>query len=119
MDAVIDKARELLKTRAAELKTETKAVDRALEALNATGTKSPTKPAQAGTKPKGKKRGRKGNRAEQAVQIITKTPGISGSGIAKIMKIKPNYLYRVLKELEKAGRISKKGREYFPVDEAN
>ncbi len=39
-------------------------------------------------------------------------PGISASEIAKTMKIKPNYLYRVLGELEKEGRVTKKGREY-------
>ena len=31
------------------------------------------------------------------------------------MKIKPNYLYRVLGELEKEGRVKKKGREYHPA----
>ena len=30
------------------------------------------------------------------------------------MKIKPNYLYRVLGEMEKEGRVTKKGREYHP-----
>ena len=42
-------------------------------------------------------------------------PGISASEIAKQMKIKPNYLYRVLGELEKEGRVTKKGREYHPT----
>ena len=31
------------------------------------------------------------------------------------MKIKPNYLYRVLADLEKEKRVSKKGRKYFPT----
>ena len=30
------------------------------------------------------------------------------------MKIKPNYLYRVLGDLEKEGRVKKQGRKYFP-----
>ena len=30
------------------------------------------------------------------------------------MKIKPNYLYRVLGDLEKEGRVKKKGRKYYP-----
>ena len=30
------------------------------------------------------------------------------------MKIKPNYLYRVLSDLEKEGRVKKKGRTYQP-----
>jgi DNA-binding IscR family transcriptional regulator len=32
--------------------------------------------------------------------------------IAKVMKIKPNYLYRVLSDLEKEKLVVKKGRTY-------
>ena len=42
-------------------------------------------------------------------------PGISASEIAKRMKIKPNYLYRVLAELEKEGKVRKDGRAYHPA----
>ena len=40
--------------------------------------------------------------------------GVAGtaSEIAKSMKIKPNYLYRVLSDLEKQKRVKKKGRTY-------
>ena len=31
------------------------------------------------------------------------------------MKIKPNYLYRVLGDLEKEGRVKKDGRQYYPA----
>ena len=34
------------------------------------------------------------------------------------MKIKPNYLYRVLGELEKDGKVRKDGRAYHPVAQA-
>jgi DNA-binding HxlR family transcriptional regulator len=30
------------------------------------------------------------------------------------MKIKPNYLYRALGDLEKEGRVKKKGHQYSP-----
>jgi len=49
------------------------------------------------------------------VALVEKNPGISASEIAKQMKIKPNYLYRVLGELEKEGRVKKKGRAYHPA----
>ncbi|MGH2950511.1 MAG: winged helix-turn-helix transcriptional regulator [Solirubrobacterales bacterium] len=39
-------------------------------------------------------------------------PGISASEIAKKLRIKPNYLYRVLGDLEKEGRVKKSGRAY-------
>jgi DNA-binding IclR family transcriptional regulator len=48
------------------------------------------------------------------VALIEKAPGISASDVAKQMKIKPNYLYRVLGDLEKEGRVKKDGRKYFP-----
>ena len=53
---------------------------------------------------------RGGTRADQAVELITGQPGISASDVAKTMKIKPNYLYRVLGDLEKEGRVKKDGR---------
>jgi DNA-binding HxlR family transcriptional regulator len=31
------------------------------------------------------------------------------------MKIKPNYLYRVLADLEQEGRVRKDGRAYHPA----
>ena len=46
--------------------------------------------------------------------LIEKSPGINASDVAKTMKIKPNYLYRVLGDLEKEGRVKKQGRKYFP-----
>jgi DNA-binding MarR family transcriptional regulator len=43
---------------------------------------------------------------------VKANPGISASEIAKKMRIKPNYLYRVLADLEKEGRVKKDGRAY-------
>jgi predicted transcriptional regulator len=64
--------------------------------------------------PKKRRRRRGGTRADQAVDLITSQPGISASDVAKTMKIKPNYLYRVLGDLEKEGRVKKDGRQYYP-----
>ena len=55
------------------------------------------------------------SRADQAVKLVGENPGISASEIAEQMKIKPNYLYRVLSELEKEGRVRKDGRSYHPA----
>jgi DNA-binding IscR family transcriptional regulator len=46
------------------------------------------------------------------VRLIKANPGISASEVAKRMRIKPNYLYRVLGQLEKEGRVKKSGRSY-------
>lgn len=84
------------------------------------GRRGPGRPPKAATATAGRKPGRKrrrrgGTRADQAVSLVEGQPGISASEIAKSMKIKPNYLYRVLSELEGEGRVTKKGRQYFPT----
>jgi predicted transcriptional regulator len=67
------------------------------------------------TRPRKRRRRRGGTRADQAVKLIEQQPGISASDVAKKMKIKPNYLYRVLGDLEKEGRVKKNGRQYYPT----
>ncbi len=121
---VLDEARDLVKKRLAELDDERQRLERALAELGGkvTGRRRPGRPPGSGTKaapgrPPGrpkKRRRRSGTRADQAVALVEGSPGISASDIAKQMKIKPNYLYRVLGDLEKEGRVSKKGRQYFP-----
>lgn len=53
-----------------------------------------------------------GTRADQAVAFIEANPNASASDVAKAMDIKPNYLYRVLGDLEKEGKVVKEGRQY-------
>jgi sugar-specific transcriptional regulator TrmB len=128
--AVLDEARDLVLKRLAELDDERKRLERALTELGGkAGRRSPGRPrgrkaggessAKASAKssrkatPRRRKR-RGGSRADQAVGLIEKAPGISASDVAKQMKIKPNYLYRVLGDLEKEGRVKKDGRKYHP-----
>jgi sugar-specific transcriptional regulator TrmB len=124
---VLDEARELVQKRLADLEDERKRLERALAELGgkATTRRSPGRPrgskstgggtsgtATGGTRKRRKRRG--GTRADQAVALIESQPGISASDVAKTMKIKPNYLYRVLGDLEKEGRVKKDGRQYYP-----
>lgn len=126
---VLDEARDLVKKRLAELDDERQRLERALAELGGKATgrtgRRPGRPPGSGTKaavrpagrPAGrpkKRRRRSGTRADQAVALVEGNPGISASDIAKQMKIKPNYLYRVLGDLEKEGRVTKKGRQYYP-----
>jgi predicted Rossmann fold nucleotide-binding protein DprA/Smf involved in DNA uptake len=111
MPATIEKVRELLGTRLGELDEEKGRVERAREALDLSNG---TAPAPAGRPPKKRRKRRGGTRADQAVELIVKTPGISASDIAKAMKIKPNYLYRLLGDLETEGKVKKDGRRYYP-----
>lgn len=119
---VLDEARDLVKRRLAELDDERSRLERALAELGekATGRvgRGPGRPrgsASKGGAPKKRRRRRKGTRGDQAVALVESNPGISASEVAKTMKIKPNYLYRVLGDLEKEKRVKKKGRQYFPA----
>jgi sugar-specific transcriptional regulator TrmB len=123
----LDEARELLERRLADVHDEARKLERALAELGGKAKRSPGRPrgsaAKASTKattgssgaPKKRRRRRGGTRADQAVELITSQPGISASDVAKTMKIKPNYLYRVLGDLEKEGRVKKDGRQYYPA----
>jgi ribosomal protein S25 len=120
---VLDEARDLVLKRLAELDDERKRLERALvelggKAIARTTGRRPGRPKGSGRKAAGgkkRRRRRSGTRADQAVKLVQGKPGISASEIAKSMKIKPNYLYRVLGDLEKEGRVKKKGRQYFPT----
>jgi hypothetical protein len=57
-----------------------------------------------------------GNRAQEALRHVREQPGITIAELAKRMKIKPNYLYRVLPQLEKDGRLAKRDKGYHPAD---
>jgi transposase-like protein len=119
----LDEARDLVKRRLAELEDERRRLERALAELGGSGGgRRPGRPKGSGTKastakasaPKARRRRRRrgGTRADQAVELIKQNPGITASDIAKTMKIKPNYLYRVLSDLEKQKKVKKKGRTY-------
>jgi len=129
---VLDQALDLVKRRLAELDEERKRLERALAELGGAVTRRPGRPpgsargpgrprknaasakTAASATPRKRRRRRGGSRAEQAVSVVEQNPGISASEIAKALKIKPNYLYRVLGEMQKEGRVTKKGREYHP-----
>jgi sugar-specific transcriptional regulator TrmB len=119
---VLDEARQLVERRLAELDDERRRLERALAELGGKAKRSPGRPrgsastpkASSGGAPKKRRRRKGGTRADQAVDLITSQPGISASDVAKTMKIKPNYLYRVLGDLEKEGRVKKDGRQYYP-----
>ena len=122
---VLDEARDLVKKRLDELDDERKRLERALAELGGKAAgrvgRPPGRPPGSGRKASkkgGARRGRRrrsGTRADQAVALVESNPGISAAEIAKAMKIKPNYLYRVLGDLEKEGRVKKKGRQYSPA----
>jgi len=119
----VDEAASLIRARISELDSERGQLERALASLTGgrEGRRGPGRPRKsraAGSKGGSgtrRRRRRGGTRADQAVKLITENPGISASQVAERMKIKPNYLYRVLGGLEKDGRVRKDGRCYHPA----
>ena len=61
-------------------------------------------------------RGRRGGgtRANQALELVRQSPGITIPQIAKQMGIEPNYLYRVLPRLQQEGQIKRDGQGWLP-----
>lgn len=122
-----DEARNALERTVKELRDQLTQAEEALEKLGGKATRrGPGRPKGSGRKatrgtstrattPRRRRKRRGGTRADQAVKLIESQPGISASDVAKTMKIKPNYLYRVLGDLEKEGRVKKDGRQYYPA----
>lgn len=123
-----DLSREI-RNRLRELARETEALEKALEAIEGagpsrrgpgrppgSGKRGPGRPAgsgsNSGTGGVRRRRRRGGTRAEQALKAIAASPGITVSEIAKALAIQPNYVYRVMHELRKDGKIKKQGKGY-------
>lgn len=108
----VDQARTLLERRLRELDDERKQVQAALAGLGRGGRRGPGRPRRAST---ARRRRTGSTRADQAVRIIKQNPGITVSDLGRKMKLNhPNYLYRVLPDLQKEGRIRRKGKGYHP-----
>jgi hypothetical protein len=106
----VDQARTLLERRLRELDEERRQVESALSGLGKSIRRAPARVSG-----RGRRRRRGGTRADQAVKLITDNPGISVSELGKKMKLNhPNYLYRVLPDLQKEGRIRRRGKGYHP-----
>jgi sugar-specific transcriptional regulator TrmB len=102
------------------------AAAQALEGVNANGTAAaprrarrgrPAATAAKGTGKRGRPRGT-GTRSKEALALVRKQPGITIPEIAAAMKIKQNYLYRVLPSLAQDGLVKKQGRGWHPKDAA-
>ena len=119
-ESAVDQAAELLRDRIRELDSERAKLERALASLTdgREGKRGPGRPR--GSSPSGESRPRKrrrsrkgGTRAEHALRVISEEPGIGAGAIAEKLGIKPNYMYRVLTELQADGKVRKEGRSYY------
>jgi len=100
-------------------------LEEALRALG--GVKASAAPAPARARPArrtatsrggGRRRGRPrgtGTRANQTLELVKSSPGITIPQLAEKMGIKQNYLYRVLPGLAQDGKVRKDGRGWHPT----
>jgi len=116
---VLDKARALIEDRLKELEEERKRLERALSNLKGErrGPGRPRGSSSAAKSGSGKRRRRRrgGTRADHALKAVKESPGITASEIATKLKIKPNYVYRVMSDLTEDGKVTKDGRGYTAV----
>ena len=113
----LDKARGLIEERLKELESEKKRLERALGNLKGE-RRGPGRPRgssssrAASGSGKRRRRRRGGTRADHALKAVSENPGITASQIATKLKIKPNYVYRVMSDLVADGKVTKDGRGY-------
>jgi len=115
VSSTVDEAATLIRKRLQELSAERVQLERALASLTGgrEGRRGPGRPRSSrSSAPARRTRRRRNTRSDQAVKLIKENPGITASDIAKRMKIKPNYMYRVLGDLQKQGAVKKNGRTY-------
>lgn len=99
----------------------------ALEALKGVGGSHPgegssTAPRRAASRAAVGAKGRRGRprgsgaRAQQVLKVVREQPGITIAELAQRLKIKPNYLYRVVPGLLKDGKLEKRDKGYHPPE---
>jgi hypothetical protein len=76
-------------------------------------TRTKRKPGRPAKRRAGRRKG-SGTRAAEASSLVKGQPGITIPELADKMGIKQNYLYRVLPGLAQEGRVSKRGRGWYP-----
>ena len=125
MPSFVDSTVKEIENRLSELRQEVGRLEAALAAL-AGARRGPGRPPKAATgrtrarrttgRRTGARRGRRGGntRANQALELVRGKPGITIPEVAKAMKIQPNYLYRVLPQLAKEGKVRKDGQGWHP-----
>jgi hypothetical protein len=90
---------------------------RAAATATATAAAPTRRRAAAPTRRPGRPRGRSrsGTRANQALELVRSTPGITIPQIAEKMGIEPNYLYRVMPRLATEGQVRREGQGWHPA----
>jgi Winged helix-turn-helix DNA-binding len=90
-------------------------LERAKAALDGVDTPRRGRPraSTSGTGTRRRRRRRGSTRGDEALSLLRQNPGASVSELARMMNISPpNYLYRVMANLEADGAVRKEGKGY-------
>jgi CRP-like cAMP-binding protein len=103
-----------------ELKTEMAKLQSARSALTRRGPGRPAKSesvngGQAARRPARSRGRRNGTRGDQALALVREHPGITIPEIASSLGTEPNYLYRVMPNLVKDGKVRRDGQGWHPA----
>jgi hypothetical protein len=80
--------------------------------------RGPGRPRGSGSNSGSGRRGRPrgGNtRAKEALELVRTRSGITIRELAEAMSIQPNYLYRILPQLEQEGQVKREGKGWSAV----
>jgi ribosome-binding protein aMBF1 (putative translation factor) len=83
------------------------------EGSSSTARRAASRPRAAAKPGRGRPRG-SGARAQQVLKLVREQPGITIAELAQRLKIKPNYLYRVVPGLQKDGMLEKRDKGFHP-----
>lgn len=123
MASFVDTTVKDIDDRLRELKQELSRLEAARAALVGT-RRGPGRPPGSGrrattrrptTRTRARRGRRGGTRANQALELVRKQPGITIPDIATAMGIEPNYLYRVLPKLASDGVVKRDGQGWHPA----
>jgi hypothetical protein len=112
----LDEKRKEIDARMRELRPlvdEYQRLEKAASALAGVGSGATTRRRRSGGR-RGRPRGT-GTRSKQALELVRAQPGITISEMADSMKIKANYLYRVMPALEADGQVKKRDGGWHPA----
>jgi hypothetical protein len=114
----LDEKRKEIDARLRELRPlveEYQRLEKAASALAGVGgTSAPARRRRSSSSRRGRPRGT-GTRSKQALELVRTRPGITIGEMADAMKIKANYLYRVMPALEAEGQVKKRDRGWHPA----
>jgi hypothetical protein len=122
--SLVDDVRRQIETRLKELKPLVDEYHELEQMVSKLGPDSTTTTARRTTRRRARstngrrRRGRprgSGTRSAQALALVQSKPGITIPEMGKEMGITPNYLYRVLPELAKDGKVKKAGKGWEPA----